>query len=220
MKAWGKYELPDRAPPLPASYAAAMAAAALATGEVILCLLILVAFSAFLRTGEIVQVRAAHFLFNEGTGPVLLSLPVTKSGQRGKNTPETLVLSDPLLTLYIRVVIPRLHPQELLWPYGEAAFRQAFSRLVKKARLPAAGWRPYSLRRGGATAYFLETGSLDLTTVRGRWQSSRTARIYLDEAVAFLATLRATPAQSAHIRRLERMLHSLDALRGVSANRS
>ena len=72
--------------------------------------------------------------------------------------------------------------------------------MVKEARLPAAGWRPYSIRRGGATARFLEKGSLDLTAARARWQSTRTARRYLDEAVAFLS--RATPTQQRHIGRL------------------
>ena len=33
------------------------------------------------------------------------------------------------------------------------------------------------------TQYFLETGSLDQTAVRGRWQNVKTCRIYIDEAL-------------------------------------
>ena len=45
-------------------------------------------------------------------------------------------------------------------------------------------FQPYSLRRGGATWHFAAGKSLDATIVRGRWQSSKTARIYIEDAVA------------------------------------
>ena len=37
----------------------------------------------------------------------------------------------------------------------------------------------YSLRRGGCTFFFFESGSLDLTVEVGRWSDSATARIYI-----------------------------------------
>ena len=49
---------------------------------------------------------------------------------------------------------------------------------------------------------FLQFGSLDKTPVRGRWQSTRTARLYVDEGVAALASIVSTPAQERHIRSL------------------
>ena len=62
--------------------------------------------------------------------------------------------------------------------------------------------------KGGAAAHFLQFGSLDKTAVRGRWQSTRTARVYINEGVAALASIVTTPAQESHIRSLAEMVAS------------
>ena len=111
LLAWGKHELPERAPPLPAGYAAAMAGAALVEGNGPLCLAILLGFHAFLRTGELLQVRAAHFVLPARPGgPVLLTLPDTKSGQRHQCVSESVVLSDPVLLAYVCAWVPLMPP--------------------------------------------------------------------------------------------------------------
>ena len=88
------------------------------------------------------------------------------------------------------------------WPKDSQSFRTQFRELCADARLPPLPWRPYSLRRGGETAHFLQFGSLDKTVVRGRWQSTRTARLYVDEGIAALASIVSTPVQERHIRSL------------------
>ena len=55
LKAWAKLELPERAAPLPASYAAALAGVALQGGDLRLCVCIMVAFHAFSRTAVTAQ---------------------------------------------------------------------------------------------------------------------------------------------------------------------
>ena len=55
--------------------------------------------------------------------------------------------------------------------------------------LEAYNFNFYSLRRGGATAYFFATGSLEKTLVKGRWESASTARIYIQDAAAQAAEL-------------------------------
>ena len=52
------------------------------------------------------------------------------------------------------------------------------------------GFRPYSLRRGGATFFFQKHQSLDKTLVQGRWHTQKSARIYLNEGLAVLAQMR------------------------------
>ena len=52
---------------------------------------------------------------------------------------------------------------------------------------------------GGATAHFLEYGSLDKTAIRGRWSSTKTARIYINEAVSTLAQITHTALQQTAI---------------------
>ena len=56
-------------------------------------------------------------------------------------------------------------------------------------------WRLYSLRRGGATDEFATNGNYDLLTERGRWASTRTAKIYVNEAMAELSTIQTTAVQ-------------------------
>ena len=119
------------------------------------------------------------------------------------NWAESVVLKDPVLIQFLHVLLPRILPGEHLWPKDSQSFRTHFRKLCTDARLPPLPWRPYSLRRGGATAHFLQFGSLDKTAVRGRWQSTRTARLYVDEGVAALAlSTVSTPAQERHIRSL------------------
>ena len=62
MKGWTKTELPERAPPLPTLFATAVAGAALRRQDLRLCVLILIAFHALLRTGELCRVQASHFV--------------------------------------------------------------------------------------------------------------------------------------------------------------
>ena len=50
-------------------------------------------------------------------------------------------------------------------------------------------YRPYSLRRGGATHYFTLHGRFDSILVLGRWQAAATARLYLNEGLATIAEL-------------------------------
>ena len=74
-------------------------------------------------------------------------------------------------------------------------FRTLFDETVRGAGLPGMAWKPYSLRRGGATDDFGHHASFDKTTQRGRWQSSRTARIYINEAMAEVGNMVTTPKQ-------------------------
>ena len=188
MEAWTKTELPERAPPLSTLFATALAGAALRRHDQRLCVLILVAFHALLRTGGLCRVQASHFVRPPRVGPILLTLPGTKSGIRRGDFAESVVLTDPVLIQYLHVLLPRILPGERLCPKDSQSFRAQFRELCADARLPALPWRPNSIRRGGATAHVLQFGSLYKTAVRGRWQSARTARVHIKEGIAALAS--------------------------------
>jgi hypothetical protein len=82
---------------------------------------------------------------------------------------------------------------EKLFRFSPAHFRTKFREVAKL--LNWGDWHviPYSLRRGGATWHFQQTGSLDATVNRGRWLSARTARIYIEDGIAQLSELSLTP---------------------------
>ena len=134
----------------------------------------------------------------------MLVLPVTKSGQRLKNVPETVTITDPLVLAYVWAVLPRLQPGERLFYASAQAFRRTVHRLVQLARLPAFRCHPDTLRRGGATAHCMEFGNLDRTLMRGRWASIYTPQLSINSAVASVAEISATPTQQRAVDRLAR----------------
>ena len=85
-------------------------------------------------------------------------------------------------------------PGEKIAP-AESQFRAQFRSIFKRLGLASAGYLPYSLRRGGATELFLQTGQLSVVEKRGRWQHTRTAKIYIDECLVARGETRHTREQ-------------------------
>ena len=72
----------------------------------------------------------------------------------------------------------------LLRPVSDSLLRR-----VAIVGQPAAAFWPDSLRRGGASWDFLQHGQIDRTLDRGRWQHAKTAKVYVQTAVAEAADL-------------------------------
>ena len=81
-------------------------------------------------------------------------------------------------------------PGDPLYPDGPVVFRREFPSLLRIFKLDTQEYKPYSLRRGGATHHFRVRGSLSLTTLRGRWSAEKTARIYINDGLATLSEFR------------------------------
>ena len=77
-----------------------------------------------------------------------------------------------------------------IWSKSAQSFRNAYAHHLKKFDLMSHGFRPYSLRRGGATALFQSTGSMEQALLKGRWASTKVAKIYLADGLSFLPDLR------------------------------
>ena len=128
-----------------------------------------------------------HFTFGE-KGVVLL-LPETKSGARS-GAQESVFISDMHLVSLLRQVGLLMHKGDLLIPMNSGAFRVYFAQLVTRLGLPETfTWKPYSLRRGGATHFFRYCGLLDKLCTRGRWAHQRTCCVYINKALAAQADL-------------------------------
>ena len=87
-------------------------------------------------------------------------------------------------------------PGEPLFSFTQVQFRAAFKKVLQKLELMDFHLLPYSLRRGGATHDFRHHGHMDRTVLRGRWANPRTARLYVQEGLADLASLRISPAKA------------------------
>ena len=73
---------------------------------------------------------------------------------------------------------------DFLVPDSSAKFRSWLSRALKETGLHSVGYKPYSLRRGGATYIFGETQSYSAVAQHGRWGSQQTVRVYIADSLA------------------------------------
>lgn len=157
------------------------------------CVLVL-AFHCLLRTGEVLKLTTADILLGSVSG--LCRLQDTKSGRRNAAN-EAISITDPTVLLVVQALKDLRKQQNLvsapLWSGNSAQFRRRFRTLLHRFGLEAHAFRPYSLRRGGATDLFQKTGSMERALLRGRWESSRVARIYISDGLSHLPQLRMSP---------------------------
>ena len=149
-------------------------------------MLILAGFDSFLRTGEMLSLTFSDFVIDDNNRGVI-RLAHTKSGQRHAAF-EAAVIADPLVGMMYRVVkktLPaRTHPDHYIYPGSQHVFYKLFHQGFAWLGVTDAGFQPYSVRRGGATAYFRRTRNIEATLDRGRWASTRVARIYVNDGLA------------------------------------
>lgn len=186
LKVWNQNELPNRAPPMPESVVHAIAGRAILQDEPFFALSILVGFYGMLRTGEILSLSPKQVEVATLNSPAVLSLGLTKSGKR-QGAAESVTIS-------VYDVVRRLHQWKLAskQPLAKSAgaWRAQFATYVHELGLDEFEFRPYSLRRGGATFWFTRHGSLDRLLIQGRWQAAKTARIYINSGLAAVAEMR------------------------------
>jgi len=190
---WRRLEIPSRAPPLTWRLVCSLAAFELANQNVEMATLLLLGFHCLLRTGECLDLVPEDLLIGNTSG--LCTLRNSKSGTR-HNAKEVISITNGIVLETVRMFLSlrrSLHQSALpIWSQTGQKFRQRFSWLMNHFGLGAQGFRPYSLRRGGATDVFQRTHSMEQALLRGRWQSSRVARIYISDGLSFLPKLKMT----------------------------
>eukprot|EP00438_Fugacium_kawagutii_P014624 Skav234625 [mRNA] locus=scaffold171:83113:87878:- [translate_table: standard] len=185
LKTWLSHEIPNRAPPFTEEVVQTLVGYALFHNEHAFALSLLIGFFALLRTGELLGLRNRDVAQASPTSVAVISLGMTKGGHRtGAAESVTLSEEDTLRRLWHWK--SQTPPGTLLCP-SPYKWRKMFNHMLSSLELDSLEYRPYSLRRGGATFYFQRHGQLDRLLVQGRWQSSKTARIYLNDGLAILA---------------------------------
>ena len=174
-------------------------------GLVLMPVLVLMWFHCYLRTGEAMGlVRGAVTIGRGGKGVV--SLGVTK-GRRV----EMVTVDDGELGLLAARVWFGLAPGDRIMEMPAAGFRRIFREILEEElRLKRMRYKPYSLRRGGATGDFRLHGRLDRALLRGRWKGHTAARQYILEGMEMATRLQRSAAVELKIvlagRELERAL--------------
>lgn len=183
LKAWNKLELPTRAFPLGPSMVAAFAHVLRQWKEQAASWLILVGFSLFLRTGELLKLQRKDIMLAMAPSKSVVFLRDSKGINKNDQQIEKLVVYEATADLALRKLCEGLSGPDYLWPHSPQRFRDLWHSVVKYFELEKFHVIPYSMRRSGATAAHQNGVSLDHLLVRGRWKSISTARIYLDEAL-------------------------------------
>ena len=185
-KAWGRHELPARAPPLTQTFTQALAGKAFELSRGDIAVALLVAFEALLRTGELLSLTKCNVDIAPDFSTAVLNLGFTKAGSR-IGSQESVTIDNSMVVKILAARLSVMQPGDLLLPKGPFEFRRVFKQLLKELHLHDMGFKPYSLRRGGATHHFRSCGQLSRTVVKGRWTNARTARVYINEGLAVLA---------------------------------
>ncbi|CAE7721934.1 unnamed protein product [Symbiodinium sp. CCMP2592] len=187
LKVWQKVEPPMRVLPMSPLILLGMAglAARLCMPDVSAGLLI--CFDGMLRSGELYTLAVGDVTFYRQHA--VLRLGLTKSGKRtGKE--EMVVINSVVAVNWLRVACRNRPFREPLLRKGADHFRKCFKLFLCAFSLEGLLLNVYSLRRGGATWDFLSHQSMERTLLRGRWSSTSSARVYLQDATVMVAHLR------------------------------
>ncbi len=187
LKTWSINEVPNRAPPMPEHVLHAMCDWAIFHQQFGFALSLLVGFYGMLRTGELLGVRRKDFCSEPNSRTVLLNLGLTKGGKRA-GAAESIILGHDVVVLPLQRWM-RLAKSIQPLTQAPGAWRGMFSSCLSSLKIDGFGFRPYSLRRGGATWWFGKHHNLDRILIQGRWQAAKTARTYINEGLAILAQL-------------------------------
>ena len=187
MKAWSTNEIPARAPPLPQHIVHSLAGWAFFHGHFSFGVCLILGFYGMLRTGELLGIYHHHIGVDSSTNKVLVSLGLTKGGKR-TGASESVVIGFDLAVALVKRWKQVASPTTRLAP-SPARFRSLFNEALTALKLQDFLFRPYSLRRGGATYWFGMHHNLDKILVQGRWQAAKTARIYINEGMSVLAEM-------------------------------
>ena len=116
-------------------------------------------------------------------------------------------VKDKWLVPRLRRVIRDSPRGKLLLGVTPRKFRDCWTVARKRILLPG-NFTPYSLRRGGATCLFQHSGSYSKVAERGRWSTEKAMRMYVNQALADLATDSASIAWAGKLG-LPKLLHLL-----------
>eukprot|EP00435_Cladocopium_sp_Y103_P034873 s3144_g9.t1 len=99
------------------------------------CILVLLGFDRFARTGELFAATKQDFVFNHGSTKAVWSLPLTKSGQR-LGAQESLVIEDVWLVKALRNFLAPLKPGDTLRRTSPGIMRSRLKQLLSDLHFP------------------------------------------------------------------------------------
>lgn len=180
-RAWSKREMPARAAPVSPMIVVGFIGACVSCGWWDVAALLATGFLGLLRTGELFSLKNGQVEILGHT--VFLSMEETKTSAR-KNAQEMVTFGGEMVMMLLTIAGAGLDPGEPLLRRSAGQTRRILQLVVEMFGLEMFRILWYSLRRGGASWEFKRSGSMDRVLVLGRWEHARTARIYVNDALA------------------------------------
>ena len=140
-----------------------------------------IAFHRFLRTSEFINLRVSQVIFDRLVTQAHLQFPESKGAAR-RGVVESVHITDAQLVKLLRKCMAGKQMGDNILPQTPAQYRELFALACHALSLDTE-FKPYSLRRGGATEHFRDFGRMDWTMEIGRWAEARTARVYINSAL-------------------------------------
>jgi hypothetical protein len=203
--AWRKAEPSKQVPPLTTTMAQGIAGGFVKHGWAQDAVGILLGFHCILRTGELLDLLVGDILFGKEVA-ILVLRDTTIGGRTGVH--QEVEVSD--LWIYqrlLRMMAGRELGDHVMGSSGKT-FRRRWRTVLQELGIPAK-FTPYGIRRGGATALFQHTGKYDMVMQKGRWASMKSMKLYVNAALAFLASDAELDAWGPLCQRYSRYLHQL-----------
>jgi integrase len=192
FKCWRKIEAPAGAAPLTVLLARAIVSRAVQLQDIPFACMVALGFHALMRTGELLNVQYKDLEVSSTCG--IISLPKSKSGLRS-GAKEAIALRDhltlQLLHTWKAVYAPCLGDK--LWLQSPQRFRDKFRQYLEFFKVSHFDFKPYSLRRGGATFLLQQGLPLEAIILKGRWHSLAVARLYLEDGLSMIPSIRLPP---------------------------
>ena len=160
-RVWGNSEIPCRAPPLTVEATMGMAGYMWMWGFRSAAVLTCLGFHCFLRSMEFMCIQCKQFIVSSNGKRCHIALPRTKGTSRHGGV-EGVNVEDPILVKLLRSFTAQRQPGDFILDLTPADYRAVFAAAVLAIGLPST-FKPYSLRRGGATWHFRMHGSISLT---------------------------------------------------------
>lgn len=192
ISTWNKIEIPVRATPISPEILLGFSGLFQKWKYSRVAQMLLVGYSAFLRTGEMFRVRVEDVVLpRTAHQAAVIFLQDTKTSQRHQKQMqwEKVLIKEKLALDALRQLCRQRGRKEFLMDVTVHQFRKLWAEAVSYFQLQNQKIQPYSIRRGGATSAYRLGTTFEELMQQGRWANVATARIYLDEAIQELNTL-------------------------------
>jgi integrase len=154
----------------------------------------LLGFDCFLRVSELCSLTTADIIDAATSATdrswrysIALRLRYTKTGEN-----QSVPIINPGVARLLRQLVRCRQMQggdTRLVQLNAAQYRYRFKQTCKVLGLDLT-FTPHSLRHGGATHYYMQCMSMETVQTRGRWESLKTCRRYVQTAQALIASTR------------------------------